>query len=168
MKLLKEYQTNTQSFIELIKDVPDKLFNTKLNKSTWSVAENIEHIIRSEFGTARLFTSATEEDLERNSEAKINEIRTRFLDRSENLQAFGVVLPTEGDKTKDELIQKFKASRAQVSELIETQNLDEICMRFEHPLFGHMTRWEWINFNIVHTERHMLQIKQLLENLSKM
>ena len=165
MDLIKEYQANSDSFIKLIQSVPDELFNTKSNEGIWSVAENVEHIIRSEFGTARLFNAATEKDPKRDSEAKIKEMKSRFLDRSETLQAFGAVLPTEGSKSKEELLQKFETSRKQVVELVKTQDLDEICMRFEHPLFGHLTRREWINFNIVHTQRHMDQIRELLENL---
>lgn len=85
----------------------------------------------------------------------------------QKLQAFGVVLPTESDKDKSDLLEKFKASRAQVIELIKVQDLDEICTRFEHPLFGFMTRREWIHFNMVHTNRHIDQIKELVVNFSK-
>lgn len=165
MDLIKEYRISTESFTKLIQSISDEQFNTKPNDLTWSVAENVEHIIRSEFGTARLFNSATKKDLERDSEAIIKKMKSRFLDRSETLQAFGAILPTEGDKSQEELLIKFKASRNQVLELIQTQDLDEICMRFEHPLFGHLTRREWVNFNIVHTQRHMDQIRELLENL---
>ncbi len=168
MDLIKEYQANSESFIKLIQSTPDELFNIKFNEAIWSVAENVEHIIRSEFGTTRLFNSATEKDPKRDSEAKIKEMKSRFLDRSETLQAFGAVLPTQGNKSKEELLLKFKASRNQVIELIRTQDLDEICMRFEHPLFGHLTRREWIHFNIAHAERHMEQIRELLGNLHKL
>lgn len=164
MDLIEEYRVNTESFTELIQSITDEQFNTKPNDFTWSVAENVEHIIRSEFGTARLFNSATKKDPERDSEAIIKKMKSRFLDRSKTLQAFGALLPTEGDKAKKELLQKFEASRNQVTELIQTQDMDELCMLYKHPLLGHMTRREWVSFNIVHTHRHMEQIKESLEN----
>ena len=168
MDLVKEYQTNTESFINFIENISDDLFNKKPNEDTWSAAENVEHIIRSEFGTARLFNASTKKEPSRDTKSKLEEIKTRFTDRSDKFQAFGVVLPTEGKKTKEELIEKFLRSREEVTKLIQEQDLDEVCMRFEHPLFGHMTRREWIHFNMVHTNRHKDQIEDLLVSLNKM
>lgn len=168
MSLVEEYQSNTESFIKFIENISDDIFNKKPDNKTWSAAENVEHIIRSEFGTARLFNASTEKDPSRNTEKKIQKIKSQFRDRTKKLQAFGVVLPTDSDKDKNELLEKFKTSRAQVTELIKIQDLDEICTRFEHPLFGFMTRREWIHFNMVHTNRHKDQIEDLLVSLNKM
>ncbi|MFY0698261.1 MAG: DinB family protein [Balneola sp.] len=167
MNLVEEYQSNTETFIKFIENISDDIFNKKPDRNTWSAAENVEHIIRSEFGTARLFNASTEKDPSRNTERNIQKIRSQFRDRTKKLQAFGVVLPTNSDKDKDELLEKFKTSRTQVIELIKIQDPDEICTRFEHPLFGFMTRREWIHFNIVHTNRHIDQIKELVVNFSK-
>lgn len=161
MNLLKAYEENTDAFISLIQEFPESKFNNKPDESTWSAAENVDHIIRSEFGTARLFNAATEQDPDRNSDAMIQKIETQFLDRGKKLQAFGVVLPSDGEKSKEDLIERFRTSRSQVIKLIKTQNMDEICLKFEHPLFGHMTRREWVHFNITHTKRHMDQILEL-------
>jgi uncharacterized damage-inducible protein DinB len=168
MELVKKYQSNTEMFIKFIEGISDDIFNIKPDTNTWSAAENVEHIIRSEFGTARLFNSETKKESQRDTESKIEEIKTRFTDRTNKLQAFGVVLPTDGQKTKEELIEKFRRSREEVLKLIKVQDLDEVCMRFEHPLFGCMTRREWIHFNIVHTNRHKDQIEDLFVSLNKL
>ncbi|HCT54945.1 MAG: DinB family protein [Balneola sp.] len=167
MNLIEEYNLNTKAFVQFIKEIADDDFNKKPEQNTWSAAENVEHIIRSEFGTARLFNSDTKKEPNRDSESKIKEIKTRFTDRSKKLQAFGVVLPTDGKKNKEELIAKFLKSREMVIQLIKEQNPDEVCMKFAHPLFGYMTRKEWIHFNIVHANRHIHQIEALLTSLNK-
>ncbi|MEQ9091626.1 MAG: DinB family protein [Balneola sp.] len=167
MSLAEEYQSNTESFIKFIENLSDDIFNKKPDKNTWSAAENVEHIIRSEFGTARLFNASTEKGPSRNTEERIQKIESLFRDRTKKLQAFGVVLPTDSDKDKSELLEKFKTSRTQVIELIKVQDPDEICTRFEHPLFGFMTRREWIHFNMVHSNRHIDQIQELVVNFSK-
>ncbi|XWN37436.1 MAG: DinB family protein [Balneola sp.] len=166
MDLVEEYQSNTESFIKFIENISDDIFNKKTDKNTWSAAENVEHIIRSEFGTGRLFNASTKKDSSRDTEKKIQEIKSQFQDRTKKLQAFGVVLPTDSDKDKSDLLEKFKTSRKQVIDLIKVQDLDEVCTRFEHPLFGYMTRREWIHFNIVHTNRHKHQIQDLLDSLN--
>ncbi|MEP1151808.1 MAG: DinB family protein [Balneola sp.] len=162
MQLVQEYQANTTSFVELIKNTPDELFNSKPDEDTWSIAENVEHIVRSEFGIARLFKGTTEKDPDRASDKIISDMKTRFSNRTNKVKAGGVVLPTEGEKSKDDLIGKFLHSRTQVTELIKTQDLDDICTQFAHPVLGKLTRKEWIYFNIVHAERHMEQIKELI------
>ena len=55
MNLIEEYNLNTKAFVHFIKEIADDDFNKKPEQNTWSAAENVEHIIRSEFGTARLF-----------------------------------------------------------------------------------------------------------------
>lgn len=166
MDLVKEYDLNTESFIQFVEGISEDQFNLKTDEDTWSAAENIEHVIRSEFGTARLFNASTKKDPSRDTEKKIQEIKSQFQDRTKKLQAFGVVLPTDNQKDKSDLLEKFKTSRKQVIDLIKVQNLDEVCTRFEHPLFGYMTRREWIHFNIVHTNRHKHQIQDLLDSLN--
>ncbi len=162
--LLRAFRANTKEFIELIKSIPDEYLNSKPDEETWSPAENVEHIIRSEFGTVRLFNGETDEDSDRNSERLIQKMETIFLNRDRKVKASGVVLPTNDEKDKDELIDKFKSSREKVTELIKSQDLDEVCKKYKHPVFGFLTRREWIHFNMVHAKRHSLQIKEVLQS----
>jgi len=162
-KLVSAYQTNTDEFVNLIESIPDEYFNSKPDEDIWSPAENVEHIIRSEFGIVRLFNGETSKPSDRNSEKLIQKMENIFLNRAQKVKATGVVLPTTDEKQKDELIEKFTSSRSKVTELLHTQDLDEICKKYKHPVFGFITRREWIHFNMVHAKRHSLQIKEVLK-----
>jgi hypothetical protein len=36
-----------------------------------------------------------------------------------------------------------------------------LCMEFDFPGFGHLTRYEWLKFIVFHTQRHIHQLKQI-------
>lgn len=161
MDLVQKLEENTTIFIELVNSFLDEDFNKKPDDNTWSAAENVEHIVRAEFGTARLFAGKTEVVPDRDSKTIIANIEKGFLNRNNKYRSFGIVNPTPGKKDKNELLQKFVKNRKEVLELIKHQNLDELCLKFEHPVFGYLTRKEWVRFNIVHAKRHMMQMEEL-------
>ena len=165
MDLVQNLKENTEAFIALVNTFSDKDFNKKPDDDTWSAAENTEHIIRSEFGTARLFSGETEAAPDRDSATLIADIEKAFLNREEKYRSFGVVNPTTGEKNKEELLKKFMEMRKEVLELIQHQNLDELCVKFEHPVYGYLTRREWVRFNIVHAKRHMMQMEELKQKI---
>ncbi len=167
MRLADLLNTNTKQFTALVEGVPDELFNVKPDQDSWSVGENVEHIVRSEFGTARLFNGETKARPDRDSEKFIEEITQSFLDRSSKYRSFGVVNPTEGEKNKEELLNKFRSSRKEVAGLIQQQDADELCVKYEHPVYGFLTRREWIHFNVAHAQRHMMQIEEVLKQIMK-
>lgn len=168
MRLLDLLNTNTKKFIALIESVPDELFNIKPDQNTWSVRENVEHIVRAEFGTPRLFNGITESKPDRNSEQLIEEMTRSFLDRSSKYKSFAEVNPTDGEKKKEDLIANFKSTRDKVAELIKQQDPDELCVKYKHPIYGFLTRREWIHFNVVHAQRHMMQIEEVLAQIINM
>lgn len=166
MQLVQEYQANTTSFVELIKSTPDELFNSKPDGETWSIAENLEHIIRSEFGIVKLFNGPTKQT-EHDINANIQRIEKRFLNRTNKTKAPKIVSPKQGDKNKTTLLEQFSTQRKQATELLANQNSDETCTLYENPIYGFVSRKEWIHFNIYHTQRHTLQIQELITHLTE-
>ena len=165
MDLAQNLRENTEAFVTMVNTFSTDDFNKKPSVNAWSAAENTEHIIRSEFGTPRLFSGKTQAVTDRDSEAIIANIEKGFLNREEKYRSFGVVNPTPGKKDKDELLKKFIKMREEVLELILHQNLDELCLKFEHPVYGYLTRREWVRFNIVHAKRHMMQMEELKQQI---
>lgn len=166
MSIIKEFDANTAQFIKTIRDTSDELFNLKLDDETWSVADNVEHIIRSEFGMPKLFAGPDEEsshDIERN----IEQMKIQFLNREKKSAAPQIVLPTNGDKNKEELITKFSSNRKKTLELVNSSNLDKTCLLYKNPVFGFVSRREWLYFSLVHCQRHQLQIDEVLNHLQK-
>lgn len=166
MDLQNKLEENTELLIETIAEVTESKFNLKPEEGGWSVADVVEHLYRSEFGIPKLFQGETQKNIDRAPDAFVQKMEKRFLQSEKKMKASGVILPSDEEKSKEELISKFKQNRTKVIELIGELDADELCLSFEHPLFGYLTRQEWVHFNIIHTQRHLGQIQRILNQLN--
>jgi uncharacterized damage-inducible protein DinB len=154
-----QYIQNLKEFIASFEDLDDDAFNLKPDAHTWSVAENVEHIYRAEFGTFKLFNGPKKE-AEHDIDARITELEKLFGDRNRKLTASGPVQPTAGNKVKDEYIRRLTKNREMVANLLnEGLNTEELCLLYPHPVFGELTVREWLYFNMAHAKRHKAQIE---------
>lgn len=156
---------NTDVLSKTIAEFPDEYFNAKINPDTWSAGEVLEHIYRAEFGIPRLFNGESQTASNRDTDFTIQKINQTLLDFTQKRKAGGVVLPKQDGKDKAALLQKFQTNRQSIANLSEEKPLDELCLKYENPIFGYLTRREWIHFIILHTERHLHQIQNIKEEL---
>lgn len=166
MDLKNKLKENTELLIETVTNIPDSKFNIQPQEGSWSVAQVVEHLYRSEFGIPKLFQGKTQKDIDRAPDAYIDQMRKQFLESDRKMEASGVILPTEEEKSKEELIAKFELNRTKITELIGKLDEDELCLSFKHPILGYLTRQEWVHFNIIHTQRHLGQIQRILSQLN--
>ncbi|MEX0607827.1 MAG: DinB family protein [Balneolaceae bacterium] len=160
MTLKERLSENTDAFIRSVKDIPDNLFNTPPDENSWSPAGVAEHVYRSEFGISRLFKGKTSPLKDREPDSKVSEFELRLSNPS-RMKASDIISPTPGKKDKDGLIEKFRTNRQAIGDLIGEGSLYEVCLLFEHPIYGFLTRSEWVKFSILHTERHMRQVENI-------
>ncbi|MFN1834592.1 DinB family protein [Balneola sp. MJW-20] len=163
----ERFKENTDAFIRMIKDYPDEHFNTKPDEESWSAAEIAEHIYRSEFGISKLFSGEKKVSEKLLSDQRVEKMEKIMLDTSRKAQAFGAIIPRGDLKTKEELTGKFRENREKILSAYDESDQDDLCMNFEHPMFGYLTVREWLEFNVFHTLRHMKQMTATLKNISK-
>jgi hypothetical protein len=161
MTLKNQLLDNTETFVGKINEFTHAQFNIKPDSDSWSAADVLEHVYRSEFGVPRLFTGETEKLTGRKPDAYVAQMKKRFLESDKKMEASGVILPTEGEKSKKSLIEKFRSNRNKIAGLIEDLPEEELCLKFEHPVFGLLTRMEWVHFSIIHSQRHMKQLERI-------
>ncbi|MDR9417907.1 DinB family protein [Gracilimonas sp.] len=166
MDLKERLSENTDKLVKAASSVPEDQFNTKPDAKSWSVADIVEHLYRTEFGFPKLFQGETDKDPNRNSEAIIESFRTKLLNTGKKVKASSVVVPKVQNKDRQDWLQKFKDQRKTIQEHIENLEADEICKMFEHPIFGYLTRAEWIYFGIYHTERHIKQMNNTIQKIA--
>ncbi|MCP9290614.1 MULTISPECIES: DinB family protein [Gracilimonas] len=165
MTLKEQLLNNTDVFIDKINEFTDAQFNLKPDSDSWSAADVLEHVYRSEFGVPRLFTGETKKLNDRKPDAHVSRMKQRFLESDAKMEASGVILPTEGKKSRESLIEKFRSNRIKIAGLIEDLPADELCLKFEHPVFGLLTRMEWVHFSIIHSQRHQKQLDRIQSQL---
>ena len=165
MELLNTLNHNTEQVLSQIEVFSESDFNAKPSEKEWSAAEVIEHLFRSEFGIPKLFHGPSELP-DRAPDLFVSKMEQGLLDFTKKVQAPGNIQPTAGAKSKSALFQKFKENRNRITEAFLSTSSNEICLLFDHPFYGPLTRLEWIYFCIFHTQRHLHQLKAISNSLS--
>lgn len=158
-----DLKKSTNELLEIISDFPEQYFNTQPKNGGWSAGQVAEHLIKVETGTVRIFTGETK-TCERDSSAKFRTIKEQMSDFERKMKATGPILPDENPKDKKKVLNKLQDIRQRLTSMIEVHDLSEIITDFNHPIFGTLTRLEWIWFNIHHGRRHARQIQKLADS----
>ena len=165
-KLLKEFKENTNKLLGFIEQVDEVKLLTNPTRTEWSIMDCCEHILQLEQALIKLFRGPVEK-VEKHSDKNVEIIKERFLDFEKKLTAFGIILPQRKHKTKQTIKAAIADSRATLIRIGENNGWDKRCMLYAHPLFGHLTRLEWIGFCIYHVERHLNQMEGVLLKLKE-
>ena len=99
---------------------------------------------------------------------KVKEIRRDFGDFSIRMTSPDFVVPGNKQYDREELLQSLSALKTEIVNAANHFDLSETCMEFAFPVYGHLTRLETINFIIVHTQRHIHQLKNIYQKLHVM
>lgn len=156
----KDLNHSTSHMLDVLSNIPEDDFNKIPVQGKWSVGKVAEHLIKVETGTVRLFSGSSKAS-ERDYEKNIQLIRDRMMDFETKMKAFGPILPDNDPKDQSKVLEKLQDIRQKTAGFIEIQDLTEIVTGFEHPIFGLLTRVEWIYFNIYHSRRHIKQIEKI-------
>lgn len=162
MKVLRE---STDQLISVINEIPEEKFNIKPEENSWSIGQVCEHLWLVENSVNQVMRLKTKTADERDPTKQIELIKTSFQNFEKKFNAFGPIIPSEHTKDKADLTEKLQTSRAILIEIIETNDLGEICLSFKHALFGELSRAEWVYFNLYHSERHLNQIEKIRSSL---
>lgn len=160
-ELHTELQQATEKLIATISGVSEDIFNNKPAPEKWSAAEAAEHIYLTELLIVRLLRGKGVAP-EREPDANMIPFMEKFADLELKLTAFGPIIPNNKPKEKADLIKKIEGNRSMMAGYIDSHDLSELLPAFKHPLFGELTRYEWIQFNIHHGERHRRQIERVV------
>lgn len=128
----------------------------------WTAGQVLEHMDKS-VGYNILIGNVQPAD--RPADEKVQMIKNIFLDLSKKYDAPGFIVPTDATHDKDALVSKLSHKFDKLAEAAATMNLTEVCLDFEVPGFGAFTRLEWITFYMVHTRRHIQQLKKIAAKL---
>ena len=161
-----DLKQNTRELLQSISDFPEVHFNSCPKEGEWAAGQVAEHLIKVESSTVQLFVGSTESS-NRNPGLKITDIKNRLLDFNSKMKAFGPIIPDDKPREKTAVLDKLQDLRQRLTGMIEIEDLTVLVTGFEHPLFGILTRLEWIYFNIYHSRRHNRQIQDIRRTFSK-
>lgn len=162
---LNEFHQTTLSLLKLLISLSEEQLNAQ-SKGGWSAGQIGEHLLKSYASIETLNGKAITTNRPINQ--KLEPIKTLFLDTSIKMDSPKAILPSRERIVKKELINGLEDRIEQMKEVIHHKDLSLTCIDFSIPEYGEFTRFEWIWFNIYHTQRHIYQLENIIAlNTSK-
>ncbi|MBY0165488.1 DinB family protein [Paenibacillus lautus] len=138
--------------------------NQQKDLNSWSISQVCQHL----YITEELYIVAIKKGLRSKEESYIeNKPVESLLDRSKKLEAPDIAKPTDEFLEYQEIIEKLNNSRQKLIELLNTVEDPSVLSRrhFTHPVFKEMLLMDWLKSLYLHEQRHIKQIKEIIDGL---
>lgn len=160
---LIELQNTHKGLVEAISAIPADQVNTVPFEGSWTAAQVIEHVLKA-VGVTTLYGETQPTD--RDPEEKIKPVSDLFLNLEIKMQSPDFIYPSDKKYEKQELLDMVNDKFTKLIEAAKTLELSFTCLDFEVPTLGRFTRLEFVWFYIVHTRRHIFQLKKIARALA--
>ena len=98
----------------------------------------------------------------REPDEMIDKIKADFLNFEKEMKSPDFIVPEDEVYNKKELIDSLEKIKTEISKTAQNSDLTKICLSFEFPVLGHLTGLETLSFVIYHTQRHVHQLKKII------
>ena len=129
--------------------------NVKRADDGWSVAEVADHIVKST-NVHLGGTTKTNRPYDQHAEG----IRDLFLNFQTKFPAAPNLQPDQKRFSVDEAVSSLDAAKESIFKMIERDDLTETCVDIELPVWGNLTKYEWLVLFENHIIRHTKQINE--------
>lgn len=150
--------------ISLVNSVNGKDTDVVPFKGSWTVGQLLEHVDKA-VSPSILYGNL--QSVDRPADEKVELIKKIFLDFETKFQSPEFIEPVETVHNKDVQLDSLSQKFDELIHASQTMNMEEEYPGFELPGMGRLTRLEWISFYMVHTQRHMHQLKNIISVLQK-
>lgn len=152
-------QTYT-ALMETLEAFTPETFNRVPPLGGWTAGQVCEHLLLGA-GVTEVIAGKTQ-PAGRPADQKVEAIAAVFLDLNTKLQSPDFIIPAAGVYDQQVMIERLKTAWTKLKEAVRLLDLHVLCLDFELPVMGQLTRLEWIWFYVVHTQRHIQQLTRLL------
>lgn len=131
-----------------------KNINTKRADGGWSVGETGNHIVKStgvDFGA----TQSTERAYDQHAAS----IKNLFLNFQLKFPANPMLHPDAKQYSSDEIFSSLDKNIEAVLDIISNEDLTKTCIDIELPVWGTLTKYEWLVLMENHIIRHTRQVR---------
>jgi hypothetical protein len=156
-----EIEQSANQFIEIFSLLPTERLNTVFAAGSWTAGQLGEHVVKSTAG----IPDAKIKVPERAPDQQIGLIKSVFLNFEMKYRSPEFIIPGNGPFDKQQLLTELNGNKQRNIKTAETTDLTALCIDFELPHFGYLTRYEWLKLIIYHTQRHSKQLKEITEKL---
>ncbi|WP_290841220.1 DinB family protein [Flavobacterium sp.] len=158
--LKNKIQPTFDAMAAAIRNTPDSEFNNVPFPGSWTPAQAAQHIKLSIQNLPGMLQGKTEAS-DRKPDEKVKMVADVFLDFDTKMKSPESIEPQMREYDKSKMSEFYETFGSQLEDVANRLDLSEICLDFEIPVFGPMTRLEWIAFALFHTQRHTRQIENM-------
>jgi hypothetical protein len=162
--LIEELRKTRQLLTDVVLSIDDDAIDTIPFEGSWTAGQVLEHLCKV---VSTGILRGTVQKTDRPADEKIAFVRSVFFDFEKKFDAPDFVMPVETTHNKTEQLSILTAKFDRLIEAVDTYDLTEECIDFAIPGFGNFTRMEWIAFHMIHTQRHLHQLKDIAAKLKQ-
>ncbi len=122
----------------------------------------VQHVFLSARGLDEVLNGETKQ-ADRDPEKLVEHLRTVFLNMDTKMKSPSFIDPEQKNYNKPEMLDAIKHIHLNVGEQIVDLDLTKICLSFEMPQTGYLSRFELLSFIIFHTTRHTIQLEKIYD-----
>jgi len=159
-QLINEIETTAHELLQVVDSFQQDEFNKIPFEGSWTPGQVTEHIFLSATGILSTVNGKTE-PTQRDPHQMVAPLREAFLNFNIKFQSPDFILPSDDPKDKLTLLQMTRDTWKGLVMAAQTDDLTATCLDFEMPTVGRITRFEWLSFIVVHTQRHIWQLKKI-------
>ncbi len=162
---ISQLNENTQALIDFVISIDNEKALITPPSGKWSIIQICDHLMSVDFGIFSLMSlEGAQADQDRESKkAVINEVG---INRDKKYTSPPPLEPKGKTDTLEKFKTKFPSLRSKMCAAIADKDISRVCDKFSHFVLGEFTFEEWIYFSIQHTNRHKLQMEEVLSELS--
>lgn len=169
MQTQKEYITAVagsfdeaaSGFLTTLGGFDESTINRTPSNGGWTAGQVGEHLLKS-YGFVETMEGNTG-PAGRPAHEKIEMVKSVFLNFEIKLSAAPGIQPSASPKDRDLLLKTLGERMTQIRTVMATKDLTALCTDEELPVFGTLTRLEWVYLAIFHTRRHTRQLENLMK-----
>lgn len=165
--ILKHLTETKEHMIQVLDGLSDEQLNFKPDANSWSIAENVEHLALTEKTFVESIHKSVAEGpkpvLKDSLVFKDEQIMPVVTDRSNKVKTSKPFEPSGQFESLEESLDDYLDTRNALMEYVKSTN-DDLRNRYSNLPFGIVDGVQFIVFTAGHTERHILQMEEVMEN----
>ncbi len=150
---------------QLISSFDEEQLNDIPFEGSWTAGQVVQHLILANSGFLEVMQGPVK-DTERIPDEQVEHIKRDFLNFSIKMESPDFILPLPLSYSKHRQLGTIEEIKSGILHVIETMDLSKICMTFELPGYGFLTRFEAVYFVNYHTQRHTHQLKNIYHHFT--
>lgn len=144
-------------FIKPFSGLSNETVNDKPKQGSWTIGQLAQHVV--------LATSGVPDGSTKPANRKMDQLEQEIIATFTNQEVkFTSPEPLEPEKKqydRDQLLKQLERNKLTLINVLKEKELSELCLDMELPVWGYLTRYEWIKLITYHTERHVRQLEKL-------